>query len=281
MKPGIYQGISNADYHGGKGVSKSELDIIDRSPAHYSHSLTAEREQKACFSIGDEAHRMTLEPDEAHSYILAPTRARRSNADREAWAEWFTANGAAIDTSQAASTWDDAYYKATGRYLLNSEQVAEIENMRDSVMSHPAASELLTGGVAEQSAYWIDEETGLLCRCRPDYHRGPFLVDLKTADDASPRAFARSVAKFRYHVQAAYYADGFNAAGGAVDEFVFVAVEKSPPYAVAVYYLDDDGVQRGRDAYRENLATMKACMESEKWQAFSDEPQLLEVPAWV
>ena len=35
MKNGLFNGISNAEYHGGAGISKSGLDLVAQSPLHY------------------------------------------------------------------------------------------------------------------------------------------------------------------------------------------------------------------------------------------------------
>ena len=76
---------------------------------------------------------------------------------------------------------------------------------------------------------------------------GSLIVDLKTTMDASPDAFARTAANFNYPLQAAYYVDGLQAAGiaspDAVTSFVFLVVEKTPPYGVAVYTLPEDAIE--------------------------------------
>ena len=37
MKPGIYIGLANEQYHAAEGISKSGLDLIARSPYLYRH----------------------------------------------------------------------------------------------------------------------------------------------------------------------------------------------------------------------------------------------------
>jgi exodeoxyribonuclease VIII len=79
-EPGIYDGISNAEYHGGPGESKSTLDLVRKSPAHH-RAARVEREAAndneprkptpAQF-IGTAFHALLLEPQEfARSYTLA------------------------------------------------------------------------------------------------------------------------------------------------------------------------------------------------------------------
>lgn len=283
MKPGIYNNISNNDYHSGEGVSKTQLDKIAVSPAHYMQHKKEARKQTGAFSIGTEAHRLILQPEEKKEYILKPSISRRSKADREEWKSFFCENGADGESiiNNPAADWDSLFCKSTGIFLLNAEEIEIIKEMRDSVMSHPSASQLLAKGVAEQSAYWIDEETGLLCRCRPDWQNGPVLVDLKTTKDASPRGFGRSAASLRYHVQSAFYGDGVNAAGGTATDFAFIAVEKDPPYAVAVYVAEPEHNIKGRELYRKDLATLKESLDSCIFKGYGDDPMPLELPVWA
>lgn len=73
MKPGIYEGISNAEYHGGEGVSKSGLDLVRRSPMHYKAVRMAanDNEPTPAQAIGTAAHSIILEPKEfAKEYCL-------------------------------------------------------------------------------------------------------------------------------------------------------------------------------------------------------------------
>lgn len=74
MKPGIYKSITNNDYHKGPGVSKSGLDLINRSPLHYLAATTAEHDREATASqaLGTAFHALLLEPNEfIKQYCLA------------------------------------------------------------------------------------------------------------------------------------------------------------------------------------------------------------------
>lgn len=179
-------------------------------------------------------------------------------------AEWLTNNGT--------------------RTVLTQEQWDMLHGMREAVMAHPAASALLTmvPGQAELSVYWNDSETGALCRCRPDYWRqDDLLVDLKTTEDASPEGFSKSIANYRYDVQAAYYLDGVNQATGRKPrQFVFIAVEKKPPYAVGVYTLDAETLMLGRAQYQSDLLKYSVCLANDNWPGYGDKIQKISMPTW-
>ena len=134
---------------------------------------------------------------------------------------------------------------------------------------------------------WIDALTGEPCRCRPDCvadygARRVVLLDVKTCGDASANEFRRQVARKRYHVQAAYYSDGYAfAAGVEVMGFVFVAVESEWPYAASALMLDPRSLEQGRAEYRRNLDTYAACRRKGEWPGYGDAVQLIELPGWA
>lgn len=96
MKPGVYEGISNAEYHGGPGISKSGLDLVHRSPMHYNAVVTAanDRTPTPAQEIGTAVHMAILEPEEfAKTYCLALRRSDVPDAidDREVLVEMVEA----------------------------------------------------------------------------------------------------------------------------------------------------------------------------------------------
>jgi exodeoxyribonuclease VIII len=104
------------------------------------------------------------------------------------------------------------------------------------------------------------------------------LVDLKTTNDASPEGFIWAVRRYLYHLQAAFYVDGWEAAGGGpIDEFIFIAVEKTPPFAVGLYRLPESALIKGRDLYRQGLDTFNRCLTRQVWPGYSQEIMTLDV----
>lgn len=178
-----------------------------------------------------------------------------------------------------------------GKTILDSDTYEQLSAMVRAVLAHPVAGRLITGeGKAEASVYWNDATTGELCRCRPDFWRWDgIIVDLKTTDDASPAAFGKSVANWRYHVQSEMYLEGMNAAFDAGNfpegyakpkAFIFLVVEKKPPYAVASYVLDAESAAQGQREYRDNLALFAECKKTDTWPAYGENIQTVGLPTW-
>lgn len=259
------------DYHRHTAVSKSHLDQVARSPLHYwARYLDPNRvdpEPTPAMAIGSAVHTHVLElPEWDQRYITAPEGIdRRTKAGKEAWAAFEA--------------------ESTGRIVLSRADADLVMRMGRAVYGHPAAAFLLQRpGLAEQTYLWTDEATGLECKCRPDWMTtdGQLIVDLKTTEDASPAGFRKSVANFRYHVQAAWYLDGIErATGRRPDQFIFICVEKKPPHAVAVYAASAEMVAAGAITAEADLARLALCKEAGDWPGYSNQIEVIDLPPWM
>ena len=271
MKPGLHYLLDIGAYHADQeSVSKSGLDEIARSPAHYfARRLDPMRpapREKAGQLEGTLAHCATLEPDE----FLRRYRVS-SNVNRN------------------TKVWKEFAEKALGDGLepIQLSQYEAAMRQAESVRALPEVKDALSAGHAEISACWLDEETGVLCRCRPDWTSpagsdGCVLMDLKTYGDASKAEFVRQIARKHYAAQAGFYTDGFGIASGLmVHGFVFVAVETEWPHAAACYMLDHDSLEAGRRWYRRHLATYAQCLRTGIWPGYSPRIELLTLPRWA
>lgn len=250
--PGVYSGISNEDYHSGPGYSKSQLDLVEQSPGQVIWSQNAPRSDSEADHYGTAVHCLLLEPDAFDDrYAVGPDCGRKSNADKERW---------------------EAFEKSLGDKIpLTIPERDKIHEMHQSVLAHPEAASLLSlpSGAPELSAYWTDPDTGLLCRCRPDWWVPQFrvIVDVKTTEDI--RKVHWSIRDYRYDVQEAFYTDGMaEATGDPVDAFLFLFVSKKREmgrYPVKVIELDRRAVSDARAEYKENLNTILECQRSGSW----------------
>ena len=149
---------------------------------------------------------------------------------------------------------------------------AKASSIAEAVLKNPIVRDNLGGGQSEVTMLW--HQYDVPCKARIDYLTGSAILDVKTCADASPEGFARQIATFQYHVQAAHYANGFReVVGWDLDRFVFIAVESEAPYAVGCYTLDARSLQSGRilieraaEAYRRALT-----MEPAAAAAYADE----------
>jgi exodeoxyribonuclease VIII len=157
--------------------------------------------------------------------------------------------------------------------------------MGRAIYAHPAAAMLLgLPGKAEQTFMWTDAATGLECKCRPDWMTddGSIVVDLKTTEDASPAGFKKSIANYRYHVQAAFYLHSLEQATGVCPEqFIFIAVEKKPPHAVAVYAADPEMIKTGWHTAERDLDAIAQCRKLNRWPGYNEAIEPISLPPWM
>lgn len=284
MEIGVYKGVSNDAYHSGAGVSKSGLDLIARSPLHYwSAYLDPQREPREetpAMMLGTAIHSAVLEPQLfASDYVVVPEGAPKRPTKTQ-----LSAKKPSDDTVAAIEWWREFDARYGGKTILTADDYDTCTSIQTNVRRHPAAQTLMKEGEAELSVYWRDDETGVLCKCRPDWmnYQANVIVDVKSTEDASPEGFQRSIQKYGYHVQAAWYLDGFKAATGTAPKaFIFAAFEKKRPYATAFYYADADMIELGRILYRERLNAYAECLKRNSWPGYPAQLQAISLPAWV
>lgn len=267
LEDGIYHDIPNDVYHARTlGVAnKSALDQVDRSLKHYlSWANGREDKPTTAMLFGSACHMAILEPARfAEEYTVEEDFGdKRFKENKARFEEWKRQNG--------------------GKKLISPEDAENIGGMFEAVHAHPVVGNMIRNGVAEATIKWVDEGTGLVCKCRPDYYVADLkmAVDIKTTQDARPDSFARSVGDFRYHVQEAFYRDGFAALGETIEHFLFVAIEKTPPYAIKTYHLDQDALIEGAEQKDANMAALAHGIKTGEFPGYEDGIETLSLKPW-
>ena len=269
--------MSNAEYHALDYVSKSHLDEVNKSPFHYWDKYinpnSVEIEPTKQMLLGSAMHTMVLEPELFEKEYIVES----ANAPKRPTAIQRNAKKPSSQTLDAIAYWEEFDKKAVGKNLISIDDYERLTIMKQRIFDHPAASTILSlSGVSEQSYQWKDNQTGEICKSRPDFHTddGTLIVDLKTTSDASELGFQKSVHNFRYHVQAGFYLRSIKEA----EQFVFIAVESKPPYLVAVYNASPEMIAAGNRVAEKKLATQAQCRKSGKWTGYSEEITTLDLP---
>jgi exodeoxyribonuclease VIII len=265
-KPGVYEDVPMATYRLWPGISASgELRPLAKSPAHCEFARQHPLVPTPAMNLGRATHACVFEPARfARDYMVTPKVDRRTKDGKARWLAF---------QAEAAEQ---------GREILGDEDNQYAHAVAGAVRAHPAAKALLANGRAELSVTWQDAVVGLACKARPDWDAGGPLVDLKTTRDASPAGFPREIVRYGYHIQAVHYLTGMAAATGfEPDRFVFIAVEKSPPYAVGVYQLSEAAFEAGWARWRELIELYAECHDKGQWPGYGDEIQEIDLPRWA
>jgi exodeoxyribonuclease VIII len=99
----------------------------------------------------------------------------------------------------------------------------------------------------------------------------------------------RQARELKYYIQSPFYLDGYNEASGEAPktEFIFFAVEKTAPYPVNVFQLDQPAIARGRSEYTALLNLYLKCRKENNWPTiqpggvYSTEVKTIGLPRWM
>lgn len=264
------KGVSNADYHKRVlgVVSNSALKAFNRCGAFYRWWIDAPPDEPTpAMAFGSLVHCLILEPDLfAASYVVAPDFGNlRTNQGKADKAAWLAQHPNAI--------------------LMEQEDFDRARRMRDAIMAHTDARRIVEPSEHEVSGFWTDPATGLLCKIRADcwLPSASIIGDIKTCIDASEEEFAKSIANFSYHRQAALYCMGAEqiSLSSTYAEFVFIAVEKDPPFLVATYHLNRDELNAKIFSVAADMARFKKCIDEDNWPAFGSRTKEISLPRWA
>lgn len=321
--------MSNKDYHDYPAIGSSGLKALDRSPAHYWAAYRDENREKLKDTLfmrrGTAWHAAMFEPHKFANYyaprpdvhpsstVWKVCEAYLQSASDEDFEKLYTpipdgisraskdgkALIAEIEAQGKTAVEFSKYHQAIeiakplkGKELLKQEQLDKVNaavsvarnvNVIDIMLSQPSA-------FAECSMFWIDAETGVECKIRPDFMIMPcemfpfgLIVDGKSTQDASPAGFPRQAWNWKMYLQAAFYSDGFMQIMGTDEPppFLWLSQEMDAPYACAVYQASNEWLEYGRKEVRRLLNLYADCCRNKRWPAY---PQLiteLTVPSFA
>ena len=251
--------MTNAEYRAKAAISRSDLFHIGVSPQKFRYAMDNPSPKTPSLIFGGAFHKYLLEPESFEEEYAVfrrknnmPELNRRTKAGKEEW-EAFSAIHA-------------------GKDLICAKDLQTIQAMAESVMRNKYAAALISKSRHELSFFWTDELTGEDCKCRPDilFEAGEthIIADIKTCADASADAFARDAVKYGYTMQAAMYTEGVQRCSGVSCDFLFLCVEKEPPYAVNLLQADELFLQHGEDTFRELIGIYHDCRLSGSWYGY-------------
>ena len=236
--------ISNKEYRAMEGVSRSELNVIlQKTPMHFLYEQMNPKEDTPSLAFGRAVHKAILEPDTF-------------------WDEF--ALGIVVDrrTKEGKQRYEDFLATVGTKEVVSPSDMEIIRDMKAVIDKDPIAKKFLTGET-EQSFFWTDAATGEKCKVRPDciseVDGKTYLVDYKTTDSCADGAFERSVRKYGYKFQSGMYREGYFQNTFKDAGFVFVAQEKTAPYAVRVYMCTEEFIDEGYNQFREAIGILHDC----------------------
>jgi len=256
------QNMPDRDYHSRPELSSTGARKLLESPAKFRYWSRTPQSPKQSFDLGHAVHAKVL--GVGASIVVYPS-------------EHLTPSGN-VSTKAATVQWETEQ-RANGITPISRWDAFRVDAMAESVLKNKEARPLLESISGREVTLLADVE-GVSCRCRFDLYDGVRGADLKTAKDASPAGFNRSVGAYGYHIQERWYEDVHKAeTGQELQSFPFIVVESAAPYLVGVYDLDfmwediaKKRTEKARDLYR-------SCMASGEWPGYAT--ATLTPPTWA
>jgi len=292
--PGAYRDIPITAYHGaeicaGPSISSTGLKVLasekgartkGQTPRHFweGSSLNPNRAPRIvtdALRLGAAFHDALLLPEvfDRDYYVLPEGFSRAAKVK-------MAAEIAEADAAIAA-----------GMTVLKVEECIRTNAYVDAMRADELIAPLLTNGEAEVTFAWIDEETGVWCRARPDWMPLDLScgLNVKTDQDASWSGFSKSIAKYGYAQSAALELDGYKAIFGETPSRYFHPVLEKPGenwregdyIATALWELPFEDIERGRWLNRMALRTFADCLASGKWPGYTAEAEFCGLPGYA
>lgn len=261
----IIYDLKNEEYHAHEAVGHTMLSNMLTSPLVFKYAKENPQEPTSAMQFGTAFHTALLEPERfAEEYITLDVD-RRTKTGKEAWENALNC----------------------GKKILTAAENEKLQGMLSNVSKCETVKNLLNCP-HEVSFFWQDKQTGIECKSRADALKALngryIIVDIKTTVDCSAEAFARACINYHYDMQAAMYIDGISKELDKPCTFVFVCVEKEPPYDFNIFTASSAMLNKGNDDMRYCLGLLKNCTETGNFYGKNGADgniAELDLPAWL
>jgi len=229
------------------------------SPAHYQNYLTQPREETKALKVGSLTHAKVLQPQIVdQEFCVSPDIDKRTKDGKAAFESFLATAGTKTVVSQ--DEWQ------------LTEDVAKTMNQ---IVSRLGVTFLKTEFMFTTELGGVKVKVAIDALGDDDY-----LYDLKTTEAADSRSFLRSVLNYKYALQQYFYRSAYESAfGSRLKGFRFIAVEKEPPFAGAVYELGAEVMTSASFDFEKAIKLYKSCTELGAWPSYPEDVQVIDINA--
>lgn len=264
-EPGAYLGVPMSVYHGdpcvGRSVSSSGLRrAFIQSPKHFWDKCfyNPERDedpQTEFMILGRAAHHVILGDDLGRFkelFVLRPDtlNGEKWNGNRKDCKKWL------------------ADRELEGQTVLLQSQLDQVKGMVKSLSEEPIVRGGILNGHIEVSMFWIDDETGLWLKARPDVipNDSGEVADLKCVSDISDGGLERGLGDHGYHQQGDLIREGLRETlRVAMTNFTLVYAESKRPHCIRFGDVPADELDDARNENRAALRLIKRGFDTGYW----------------
>ena len=262
---GLRTDVSNKDYHTSPELSRSTAFALNKtSPAHVKYSMDHPSPSTTPLVMGGCFHSAVLEPMKLeYEYGAKPAKI----------------DGKSPLTNHYKAEFEHIANQNPGKRWLSQNDYNTCMEMAGAALDNPVLKDYMSDVdcITEGTGFFMEE--GAECKVRLDLFcpSAEVIIDLKSTMDASERGFAKSVRQYGYDFQACWYLESLRKLGYSPKQFIFVCVEKTPPYVTACYTLEAYDIARHREPMRRACKLWASCVSSDIWPGYSDGVKTLEL----
>lgn len=236
--PFYIDGLTASAYHAAPGWSSTQIRRLPDKPLKFRNRYLCRR--PGCLKPLDECRCPAgplfdyKPPTAAMKLGTAVHRALLDDAGIEVIPQELLTKTLRRPSGEKAKAELEAFEARHSQVVWVTTEDSPLHRMVWSVRTHPIAGPMIEdpAAIKERSIWWVDDETGLLCKARIDWWLDGRLIDLKTTKAPRPeqRDFAAEIAAYELHRQLLWYADAATQIGMHVRAVGFIAVGNSGDY---------------------------------------------------
>lgn len=281
--PGVYDGLDMDAYHACKAaIGRSALKVLHKhTPGELEHYLAHGIEPTKAMDFGSAVGLLVCEPHRFGSEVVLQPAFAGERAP-----EVFRGAG----SKERIQQWKDAN---AGKLWLSEDDWDTAHAIAAAVKASPAAQRVLDSPhlKTEQSFFWRDQATGLMCKARPDWWRPDvgMTADFKTTSgDLDDHDLANYVAAYHAHLQGAMCAAALTTLGMPFKSHALIVARRKAPVRVRVVVMRLEEPEQvpswlevGESIFRTCLTEYAVCVRERRFPNYGDTGTTLPVPAYV
>ncbi len=285
--------VTEEEYHADKRFvgSSSLKKILIWSPKtfHSDFILGRGKLPTPAMRMGKLVHMAILEGDKFEErYVIMPVFEGYTKDGKK------TTNANAADVREKKANWlAELQMTKPDAVIVSAEEREDIIGMVKAIKENETASKFFAEGLPEVSGYYVDPETKLKLKFRPDFLSldRKVMVDLKKSINCKWESFQYDIwsdgtifdPKW-YDFQMAMYCEGFAAITGERLKLAsWIAVQENHPYENATHPLTGATQALGLVKYRRALRLLRDCIDSNRWPGIQEagEPSFIVPPEHI
>lgn len=248
--------------------AQSHVKHILKSPAHYQAAKKRKFSPSLTMQIGSALHCLVLEGEEQFEkdFILKPDDISLTTTKGKEW-KASVGSRTILSRSDQYASWDAVHGMAAALRRLDWFDPSQTDYRKYN----------------ELSLYW--DQDGLSCKARIDRlvleNGQATILDLKTTDSVDPSDFRKKIiGGLNYLFQDAWYREAVIANFKVPTNFIFVGIERTPPYNVALFEATPEMIEEGLAQTAYARTKLAHCLRTRQWDPPPIKKVDLDLPPW-